>query len=373
MHRMKVPAICLMLTLSTAGAALGVPNISSNAAASAQAQAPLPAPTVTTGIIEGAPYRIDIPEQWNGDLVVLMHGYEPAGFPRDEPWPQNEAAPVFLQKGYAVAASAYSSQGWAVAEAIADSERLRQHFISSQRQPRHTYAVGFSLGGFVALASLEQHGKQYDGALSLCGINLPASEVFDDGIMTPLVALEYFFPKAIPLATAGLVDPNSPPMLDPEAIDIQFQTDEALAAILSKRLQIPRPMLPGAMMLNYLALREMQRRAGGQPVDNTATEYSGFGDDEAFNRGVRRYTGSASAMAYLTGNFQLTGRIQKPVVVQSNVVDPTVPLRFATRYPELVQAAGSDKHLEVMPAVGDGHCNFTPEQIGKALDTLVKK
>ena len=123
----NMAAACIALALSIAGAASGAPN-----AAARQA-----APVVANGVLQGAPYRIDIPEHWNGSLVMLLHGYEPKGMPRGEPWPQNEATPVFLQHGYAVAASAYSSQGWAVAEALPDTERLRQYFAAAYGKPRH--------------------------------------------------------------------------------------------------------------------------------------------------------------------------------------------------------------------------------------------
>jgi pimeloyl-ACP methyl ester carboxylesterase len=367
MGRIDAMAVCLVLGLCTVGGA------------SAEQQSPAPdaaatqAPVVATGTLEGAPYRIEIPEHWNGSLVMLMHGYEPKGMPREETWPRNESAPVFLERGYAVAASAYSTQGWAVAEALPDNERLRGYFAKTYGLPKHTYAVGFSLGGQEALASLEGHPDAYDGALALCGVNVPAAEVFADGIVTPLVAFDYFFPKAMPLAAGGLADPESPPMLDPEAIESALQADEAKAAILAKRLEIPRGMLAGALMLDYLVLREMQQRAGGHPVDNTATTYAGFGDDAAFNQGVRRYPGSPAALAYVEANAHLTGRVDKPVVLQNAAVDQTVPPRFAARYPQLVHAAGRDQELTVMPPVGEGHCDLGNEQVGKAFDVLAGK
>lgn len=367
MRRINALAVCFMIAPGMVGCASGVPKLSAEGLGNFQT------PVTANGTMQGAPYRIDIPEHWNGALVIFMHGYEPKGMPRGKPWPQNEATPIFLQRGYAVAASAYSTQGWAVAEAIPDSERLRQFFVSTYGQPQHTYVVGISLGGLDALATLEQHSKPYDGALSLCGVNIPAPEIFADGIVTPLVALEYFFPKAIPLAKAGLIDPDSPPMLDPDAIEAQFKTDEAKTSILVQRLQIPRAMLPGAMMLNYMVLREMQQRAGGHPADNTKTKYSGFGDDVAFNRDVHRYAGSPAAMDYVKRNVELTGRIDKPVVLQSVAIDQTIPARFAARYPELVRDAGRSKDLRTLPAVGEGHCNLTDEQIGKAFDVLINK
>ena len=156
--------------------------------------------------------------------------------------------------------------------------------------------MGFSLGGLITLATLEHHREEYAGALSICGVNLPAATIFDDGIVTPLLALDYFFPQALSLPSAGLVDPQAPAMADPVLIETALASDEAKAAILSARLEIPRPMLAGALMLNYMVLREMHTRAGGHPVDNRSTVYVGFGDDDAFNRGVRRYPALPAAV-----------------------------------------------------------------------------
>src|SRR4249920_3249010 len=156
MRRFDALAISVVLVLGVSGSAY-----CHSSTAPASGRSTVQTPMVANCALEGAPYRIDIPDHWNGALVMLMHGYEPKGMPRGEPWPQNEAAPVFLQRGYAVAASAFSSQGWAVAEAVPDNERLRQYFVATYAKPQHTYAVGISLGGYEALASLEQNGKRY--------------------------------------------------------------------------------------------------------------------------------------------------------------------------------------------------------------------
>lgn len=330
------------------------------------------APVQDTGMLDAAPYRIDIPENWNGDLVALLHGYEPKGSPRQQPWPQNEAAPLFLAKGYAVIESGYSSQGWAVADAVADTERLRAYFVEKYRKPRRAYLVGFSMGGLAVLKSAELYGKSYDGALSLCGANMPAGTVFQDAVLTPLVAFDYFFPGAMGLAAGGLADPASPAMLDSETIERELQKNEATATLLSKRLDIPRPGLAGALMLYNLVLREAASRAGGFPVDNRSVAYSGFGDDEAFNRGVRRYAGDPRAIASIDGSAELTGNIQAPVVLQPSALDPTVPARFNHLYPELVRSRGTPQPLLELPAVGEGHCGFANEQIAGAFDRLLQ-
>jgi len=304
---------------------------------------------------------------------MLMHGYEPVGMPRNKAWQQNELTPVFLAKGYAVAASAFSKQGWAVAEALPDTEQLREHFSSTYGKPKKTFAFGPSLGRHFALATVETHGKSYDGALSICGVNVPASVIFDEGIVTPLVALDYFFPDALMLPKDGLIDASAPPMVDPQVIETALARNEVNALILVERLEIPRAALPGAMMLNYMVLKEVQNRAGGHPVDNTNTSYSGFGDDAAFNKGVKRYAGAPAAIDYIAGNANLTGRIDDQVVLLANQIDQTIPPRFAKHYPALVSSTAKSEQLLILPSIGEGHCNFTPEQVSGAFDALLER
>ncbi|MDR7191975.1 alpha/beta hydrolase family protein [Luteimonas terrae] len=334
-------------------------------------------PGVDTGTLDGAPYRVEIPVDWNGELVVLLHGYEPRGVSRADPWPANEATPLFLARGYAVAESGYASQGWAVADAIADSERLRAH-VAERHAPRRSWLVGFSMGGQIALASMERHGAAYDGALSLCGANVPATQVFDDALRS-LVAFDYFFPDA-GLPGAGLSDPDAPPLNDLPADQIALMqtvgtalaSDLAAAATLAQALEVPADGLVGALGLHALLLREMTARAGGLPVDNRETIYSGFGDDAAFNAGVRRYSADAEAVTYLAGVADLRGTIGKPLVLRYNQEDPTIPPRYHGVYPALAAEAGRADLVTVMPPAGEGHCAFAPEQMLEAFDLLLR-
>ena len=74
------------------------------------ASAPTAARTLS-GELQGAPWRLDVPADWNGDLVMLAHGYEPVGMPRATPMAANDGTAPLLAAGYAVAQSAYASQG----------------------------------------------------------------------------------------------------------------------------------------------------------------------------------------------------------------------------------------------------------------------
>jgi pimeloyl-ACP methyl ester carboxylesterase len=327
--------------------------------------------TVDTGVLDGAPYRVDIPAHWNGDLVMQLHGFEPIGTPRPTPKPLGDEASPFLAAGYALAQSSYASQGWAVDDALRDNERLRAWFVQRHGQPRHTYVVGFSMGGYVVLTSLEHHGQHYDGGLSLCGANVPGTRVFDD-ILTSVVAFDYFFPRTTGLPPGGLADPAAPALGQMEvmhAVDAALKTNEHAAQLLATHLHVSRERLAGAIGVHYLVLHQMQQRAKGMPVDNRATVYAGFGDDAAFNRGVHRYAGNPQAMRYLAAATSLSGKIHKPLVLQYNHDDFLIPVRYQSVYPAMVQSAHG-RAPTVLPSVGEGHCGFAPEQIMQAFQTL---
>ena len=72
-------------------------------------------------------------------------------------------------------------------------------------------------------------------------------------------------------------------------------------------------------------------------------------------------------------NATLSGSAPRPVVLLSNVNDPTVPARFSGRYAELAKAAGRADHVLLMPPVGEGHCAFSQVDIGRALRALVDR
>ena len=168
-------------------------------------------PGTHTGTLQGAPYRIDIPAGWNGDLVMLMHGYQPAGAPQATPMKAADATSIFLARGYAVAQSAYASQGWAVGDAIVDNERLREEFTRAFARPAHTYVYGFSLGGLGAAASIERYPHAYSGALVMCGATISTPELMSRALVEPLLAFDTLIPGVLPDPAA----PDSPPFVPP--------------------------------------------------------------------------------------------------------------------------------------------------------------
>src|SRR5438876_2228473 len=85
------------------------------------------------GEMNGAKFRIDIPENWNGGLVMYCHGYNASAVSYKE----GKLAPVlavFTDQGYALAQSGYAAGGWAIQEAVLDTESLRRYFATKYGQ-----------------------------------------------------------------------------------------------------------------------------------------------------------------------------------------------------------------------------------------------
>src|SRR5512143_381623 len=117
----------------------------------------------------GALYSLDRPADWNGDLVIYLHGYTNPAFP--VALPNNSATrDALLAAGFAVAASSYSSNGYALPEAVRQSHQLRGLFVSRVAPPQRTFILGVSLGGIAGLKLAETYPGQYDGALLVSGV-----------------------------------------------------------------------------------------------------------------------------------------------------------------------------------------------------------
>ncbi len=169
------------------------------APATAQTASPEQANTVETGAINGAPFYIEIPKQWNKGLVLYAHGYTVAGGqpPAMESPGMRGIIDVFVSRGFAFAASSYSRQGWAVKEALEDTEALRRYVVSKYGAVSETYITGHSMGGHITMATIERYPDAYQGAMPMCGPLGAAVDFLNTGLFDMLVTFEAVFPGTI--------------------------------------------------------------------------------------------------------------------------------------------------------------------------------
>ncbi|MDJ0848383.1 MAG: alpha/beta hydrolase [Myxococcota bacterium] len=166
------------------------------------------------GIIEGAGYRLEIPENWTGDLVMYAHGFRGATAV-DEAAGRVCAAEIsvsnppirqyLLENGFAWAASSYHRNCYDVKAGVEDTNRLAKAFRRRHgNRNAHTYITGQSMGGHITGAAIEllpnfrcpdgragkicrrlarffgffTGGVRYDGAVPMCGA-MGDVELFD--------------------------------------------------------------------------------------------------------------------------------------------------------------------------------------------------
>lgn len=321
------------------------------------------------GEINGAKFRIDVPENWNGGLVVYCHGYSPvAGAFKDTKLPPQFT--VFTDAGYALAQSGYAAGGWAVQEAVVDTEALRRYFTTKYSKPKETYVTGHSMGGFLTMLLMERYPTNYDAGLALCGPLAPTNYFMARGAFDARVAFDYYFPGALPPPDNVPADFRNDPAKVKELIALLDSQPEKAAALRRFGGTHNNRDLGSTLMFITDMFRELQQRAGGNPFDNRDIIYEAQDDYNALNRGVKRYAADPHAAEYLRAWYTPTGKIARPMLAIHTTYDPLVPVRIPDMYPGIVESAGSRDLFVQQFVEHDGHCAILPAEISKGFAQL---
>ncbi|NNC78796.1 MAG: hypothetical protein HKN94_01470 [Acidimicrobiales bacterium] len=134
---------------------------------------------VLSGEIAGAAWIAQIPEKWNGDLVIYAHGYRGEGTELTVDPPP--AYQFLTDAGYAWAASSYRRNSYDPGIGVIDTKnitRKMQQMLRGMGDLDKTYLTGFSMGGHVTAAAIEKYPHLYDGAMPACGV-MGDVELFD--------------------------------------------------------------------------------------------------------------------------------------------------------------------------------------------------
>ena len=99
--------------------------------------------TTTTrlwGVHGGAGYRIEVPENWNGDLVLYAHGFRGGGLELTVSNPPIRR--YLIEHGFAWAASSYATNGYDVTQGVKDMHDLGTLFNGLVANPNRVYFTG---------------------------------------------------------------------------------------------------------------------------------------------------------------------------------------------------------------------------------------
>lgn len=337
------------------------------------------------GVHKNAGYRVEVPANWNGDLVVYAHGFRGEGAELTVSNPSIRA--YLIENGYAWAASSYSKNRYDVKAGVQDTHAVTTLFNGLVGQPDRTYIMGHSMGGHITGATIEQFPNAYDGALPMCGV-MGDVELFDFFLSYNLVAqaaagipATYPNPDFQTDVRPGLVaalGPAYPFVLNGAGETVKAATkyltggdrplyDIAFVSWADFLLQFGDDdgtlsgVLPGSVSTNIGTIYQLD----GDPALS--------GEEMVLNQSVLRVAADPQARRSrgLANVPKINGDLPVPVISLHTIGDLFVPFHMEQIYAREVAAQGKSDLL-VQRAIRDvGHCAFTFEEQAQAFADLV--
>lgn len=319
----------------------------------------------------GAYYLIAMPEKWNGDLVLHVHG----GPPLEAPTPARaiedlERWNIMVKAGYAWAGSTFRQGGVAVRAAAEDTERLRHIFIDQVAVPRRTILHGQSWGGGVAATGAATYTAQtnggkapYDAVLLTSGVLAGGSYSYDFRLDLRVVYQylchnhprpdEPAYPLNIGLPAGSLLKPADLAARANECLGLAKPAAQRSPEQARKIRTIENVIrIPASSIQSHLGWATfhfqdiVQKRTGGaSPFGNIGVRYVGSDDDAALNAGVLRYAADPRAVATFAADTDPSGKIPVPVLTMRGTKDPTAFVEMADFFGRTMASAGTADHL----------------------------
>ncbi|MFI9756591.1 hypothetical protein ACIHFB_01480 [Streptomyces sp. NPDC051963] len=372
-----------------------------------------------TGVIDGAPYRIEMPERWNGTLVLYSHGYYLKDF-----LPEKVALTVhdtteswLLRHGYALAASEYKNRGigYAVEDAMTDQIALLNHFQAKIGKPRRTISYGMSQGAVIAAQLAERHPHRFAGTAGFCG------EVDTPGSWNTALDIQFVVKTLLaPNAGIDLVRPTDPATAAAHAEALAAAVRDARGSAAGRaRLALagavgniptwfspfePEPKKPAERIvaqslwveyaygygLGTTGRLDLEVRAGGNPSWNTGIDYrrqlakssrldlvrEAYGaaglDLDADLDGLaaaERISADPAAVAYTKQHGLVDGTAQSPTLTLHTTGDGGAVNDQVRWWADQVEQHGNAEFRQLYLARG-GHCSYTAAEEIVSLRTL---
>lgn len=376
-----------------------------------------PIPNIQTekywGVLKGAGYRIEVPANWNGELVMWAHGFAGTG---EQLLAETHPLRLYLiSRGFAWAASSYTKNYYDVRSGVKSTNELVRFFQETIAEPSRVFITGASMGGHITAAAIEQFpnyqcpegarntlckrinkllgrisgGVKYSGAVPVCGVMGDKEGLSYDTnyrlVAEQLAEVANQFPSepdyaltTLPRIIAQLFANNGagyPGELTPQG--------EKLKNYLRHATGGERPVFDiafGSFQDTIFASSLDDGTAAGiigdNIYDNRFTIYQLDGDSELspeeqqLNASIIRIEANpwADPLRFLTLERipNITGRLSVPVVTLHTLGDLRVPFSNQQIYAHRVASKGRS-HFLVQRAIRDaGHCTFEDNEVIEA-------
>jgi len=337
------------------------------------------------GVHGGAGYQIEVPDNWNGDLVLYAHGFRGTGLELTVSMPRIRA--YLVANGYAWAASSYSKNGYDVKQGVKDTHALGQLFNGLVGHPWRTYVTGHSMGGHITGVTIEQYPQAYVGALPMCGV-MGDNELFDYFLDFNLVAqalagvpAQFPFPAnyqtAVVPGVKAALGAAYPVVLNAQGL--------ALAGVTQNISGGPRPAFATSFAAwgNFLFTVGVTGGdigvAPGNVQDNSDTLYQ-IDSDPALSPAELGLNATVLRVALdpqgrhpngLANIPPISGRLPIPVLSLHTIGDLFVPFSMEQIYARRAAAEGAADLLVTRAIRDHNHCGFAVQEEAAAFADLV--
>ncbi len=361
---------------------------------------PVAGARVDYGVIDGAGYRIELPVEWNGELLLWAHGFrglneDGDGFDPRLTFDDLPGREAIIGLGYGWATSTYRANGYVPGLGVDDLLKVKDRVAEIARRPSRTYCVGGSMGGATAQLMAQEFPREIQAAVAYCGalgniavvdyiaawhllahwfIGEPPQQVNAQGV------IEWSAPLGVQegdeLALSGLGEQfaavierftGGPRWGFREGLAMQWEISFALGATLWPQLLANADPAPGQTLA--VAASELPADTTHHRYEAAAASELGL-DLDRLNAEVVRLEADPVRRAD-PGVGVSTGELRVPLLALKTTGDLFTPIHLDRDYQQQVQAAGFGDRLVVQAARRAGHCNFSESEAFGALTQMV--
>ena len=405
--RLRIVSLASAFTLACAGA-VGAQAASASAATTT---------SYSGTLADSAAWIAQVPADWNGTVLLYSHGFGPL-LAADAPSPGSGAQ--LLAQGYALVGSSYDVNGswWALDTAVSDQfGSLTAFLAASGLHPRHTLAVGTSMGGLInSLIDQDAYGR-VQGAVTFCGLVAGGVDLNNYQLNA-----EYAMTELLPGA-AGVQIRDFASMAAGTAAGTDLSTAVtsaqstaagrariALSAALlnetdwttgatpppagdyaGQELQEEEMLTSGQLQFIESGRYSIAQAEGGDSGYNIGVDYGALIRQSPYSRQIKSlykaaglnleadiatldrhesYAPEGDSLRRTQATSVNTGRLQVPELDVHTVSDQLAPVPFEAAYAQRVALAGSSTLLRQVYVNAIGHCNFTDADMVAAIDAM---
>ena len=346
---------------------------------------PLPRAKAFSGLYDGGLYRMEIPDTWNGELMLSAHGFvSNAG-------PQGSRLRVgnpgirlqLIDEGFAWAASSYRCNGYVPGMGLKDTMALVDLFTKSNggTPARRVYLTGTSMGGHVTLLGMHEYPTSFVGGLAMC----PAGpELFDyftavGAAAEAITGVQFKDPASVQSDLKQMTQILGQP---PNYTDKGRQ----LASVEINISGGPRPfagegLASGGRFVGNISGAALagSTSPSNRAVTNTHYKYAidaGLGlTADRLNAAVRRKAADHEFRNPTSPFDELVpfdGKIERPLITMHGTGDLFVPIHLEQTLNRAVTAAGRRNLLVQRVYRIPGHCGFNAGEQWQSFSDLVR-